>query len=314
MGRWARYLCWTYMTACAVSAVCAAQVAGPHAPAWQSQRAQQALAGQRADPIALPAGIRIIRDVRYGDDPLETFDVYVHDGVRTGPVIFMVHGGGWRRGDKAAPGVVQNKAAHWLSHGFVFVSVNYPLLPGTPPLAQARAVAKALAIAQRDASEWGADPNRFVLMGHSSGAHLISLISAEPALAMSQGARPWIGSVALDSAAYDVFSIMRTRHLHLYDEAFGSNPAVWTAVSPIAQLTSKIAPFLAVCSSRRADSCPQARTFVVKAKQLGTRADVLPEDLSHGQIDAQLGLGSDYTASVDAFLASLDPALMARLR
>jgi hypothetical protein len=41
---------------------------------------------------------------------------------------------------------------------------------------------------------------------------------------------------------------------------------------------------------------------------------VLPEDLSHAEINATLGEPSSYTTAVDRFLASLDPALATRLR
>jgi acetyl esterase/lipase len=229
------------------------------------------------------------------------------------PVIFMVHGGGWRRGDKAARGVVQNKVSHWGLRGIIVVSVDYPMLPDASPLQQARFVARALAAAQRDAPRWGGDPRKFVLMGHSAGAHLVSLISAEPALATDQGALPWLGTVALDSAAYDIATIMQAPHLRLYDEAFGNDPATWAAASPIVQLHARIAPFLAVCSSWRPESCGQADAFTAKARGLGARAAVLPEEMRHGAINAALGEPSAYTAAVDRFLASLDPALADRL-
>jgi acetyl esterase/lipase len=280
-----------------VAASLAASMACMAQPRWQQWRAAQ-----------IPAGITILRDVHYGDGAHETFDVYAPANARGAPVIFMVHGGAWRFGDKSARGVVQNKVAHWVPRGAVVVSVDYPMLPDTPPLQQARDLGRALAAAQRDAPRWGGDPRKFVLMGHSAGAHLVALISAEPALATSQGALPWLGTVALDSAAYNVATIMQARHLRLYDRAFGSDPAAWAAVSPIVQLQTEIAPFLAVCSSRRADSCRQALAFAAKARGLGVRVQVLPEDLSHGEIDATLGAPSAYTAAVDRFLAGLDPA------
>lgn len=281
---------------------------------WQQWRATHPpVVDRQVDPAQLPPGITIVRDVHYGDGPSETFDVYALRDARAAPVIFMVHGGGWRRGDKTARGVVQNKVAHWVPRGFILVSVDYPMLPDAAPSQQARAVASALAVAQRDASRWGGDPNRFVLMGHSAGAHLVSLISAEPALATSEGALPWLGTVALDSAAYDIATVMQGRHLRLYDDAFGNDPAVWTTLSPIVQLHAKVAPFLAVCSSRRADSCRQAEAFAAKARGFGARVEVLPEDMRHGEIDESLGEPSGYTTAVDRFLASLDQVLSMRL-
>lgn len=296
-----------------VSFAVLAQTRWQRARAMRTAHAGQSI-GEQVDAAQLPAGIKVVHDVRYGDGALQTFDAYVPEHAHAAPVIWMVHGGGWRIGDKAARGVVQNKVAHWVPRGIIVVSVNYPMLPEASPLQQARYVAMALAVAQRDAPQWGGDPHALVLMGHSAGAHLVSLISAEPDLAVSQGALPWLGTVALDSAAYNVASIMQTRHLRLYDDAFGSDPASWAAGSPIVQLQSKIAPFLAVCSSRRANSCTQANAFAVKARRFGTRVEVLPENLSHAEINRTLGQDSAYTSAVDEFLASLGPAIAERLR
>ena len=101
----------------------------------------------------------------------------------------------------------------------MLISVSYRMLP-TDPVEQARDVARALAAAQSRASEWGADREKFILMGHSAGAHLAMLVATARAIAGAAG--PWLGTVSLDSGALDVVSIMERRHLRLYDNAFGS--------------------------------------------------------------------------------------------
>jgi hypothetical protein len=111
--------------------------------------------------------------------------------------------------------------------------------------------------------------------------------------------------VFLDSAALDVPSVMTHRHLRLYDRAFGADPSTWAALSPLAVLSGPTAPVLAVCSSRRSESCPSADRFAARARALGGRTRVLREDLSHGEINATLGAPSDYTTQVDAFLDAL---------
>ncbi|MHB1059364.1 MAG: alpha/beta hydrolase [Rhodanobacter sp.] len=205
--------------------------------------------------------------------------------------------------------VVANKLARWLPRGFVVISVNYRMRPDTAPLQQAGDVARALAVAQGHAAGWGADARRFILMGHSAGAHLAALLGAEPGLATAQDAQPWLGTISLDGGSLDVVQTMQARHLSLFDEAFGANPADWRAASPYQQLHGRIAPFLAVCSSRRRDSCPQSHAFVDKARSLGNRASVLEEDMAHGEINRQLGQPSDYTLAVERFMRSLDPAV-----
>lgn len=269
------------------------------------------LAAAGAAALAQP-----LRDVAYGDDPRQRMDVYLPSGQlpdARAPVIFMVHGGAWMVGDKAARGVVQGKLARWLPRGLALVSVNYRLLPQADPLEQARDVARALAQAQRQAAGWGADGTRFILMGHSAGAHLVALLAASPALAVQAGAQPWLATVALDSAAMDVPLIMQVRHLRLYDRAFGTDRAFWTAASPYHQLTRPVAPMLLVCSTLRDDSCYQARRLQQRAAALGSPVSVLEQPLSHADINQRLGEEPAYTEAVEAFLRPLDPVLARRL-
>jgi arylformamidase len=277
----------------------------------RERMAERREARQGASSGALTAAQRPAHaDVAYGQDPSQTLDVYAPATATQGaPVIFMVHGGAWAMGDKASSHVVRHKAARWLPKGLLFISVNYRLLPEADPLEQARDVARALAFAQQQAAAWGGDAGRFVLMGHSAGAHLVSLLAAEPALAREQGARPWLGTVSLDSAAFDVPAIMKARHARLYDRAFGKDPNFWAAASPLHQLKQGQAPLLAVCSSRRDDACPQAQAFAAKATPLGMRVTVLPQDRSHAEINDDLGQPGAYTEAVEDFLRSLDPSL-----
>lgn len=270
-----------------------------------------------AAEAALPAGVQRIADVPYGSDPRQRMDVYVSTGLAASavraPVVFMVHGGGWRNGDKAMGRVVQEKVARWVPLGFVLISVNYRLLPDTPVAEQERDVQAALMAAQQHAPQWGADPGRFILMGHSAGAHLVALLNARAPQALREGAWPWLGTVSLDSAMMNVPARMRAPHLPLYDDAFGTDPAYWVALSPFHQWTTGAPPMQMVCSTQRADDpCQQSDAMARHVRTRGGRAEVLPQDLDHGEINAQLGLESDYTRAVETFMASLD-GVVARL-
>ncbi|MCI5069126.1 alpha/beta hydrolase [Acidovorax sp.] len=270
-----------------------------------------------AAEAALPAGVQRIADVPYGSDPRQRMDVYVPTGLAASavraPVIFMVHGGGWRHGDKAMGRVVQEKVARWVPLGFVLISVNYRLLPETPVAEQERDVQAALMAAQQRAPQWGADSGRFILMGHSAGAHLVALLNARAPQALREGAWPWLGTVSLDSAMMNVPARMRAPHLPLYDDAFGTDPAYWVALSPFHQWATGAPPMQMVCSTQRADDpCQQSDAMARHVRTRGGRAEVLPQDLGHGEINAQLGLESDYTRAVETFMASLD-GVVARL-
>lgn len=248
------------------------------------------------------------REYAYGTLVQQKLDVYQapHQASGLAPVIVMVHGGGWRHGDKRSPGLLENKWQHWGAQGTLLVSVNYRLLPETKPDGQVADVATALAWLQRELPALGGDPKRLILMGHSAGAHLITLLSASTALQQQFALQPWQLSVALDSAVYDIPTLMQARHLPLYDAAFGNQLSYWQQLSPLSQLQAGLAPFLAICSSQRRDgACQQAQTFVDKARSTGARAELLPVDLSHGEINHLLGGAGSYTSAVDALIGKL---------
>src|SRR5207244_9456839 len=80
---------------------------------------------------ALAAGARVQdvkRDIPYANPAheLQVLDVCSPKGAKDLPVVFWIHGGGWQAGDKKD---VQLKPQAFTDKGFVFVSINYRLLP-----------------------------------------------------------------------------------------------------------------------------------------------------------------------------------------
>jgi hypothetical protein len=62
-------------------------------------------------------------------------------------------------GNKDMRSVTEEKVTRWTPKGFLFVSINYPMiLDGSMAVDQARSVAKALAYVQSNAQQWGAIP------------------------------------------------------------------------------------------------------------------------------------------------------------
>lgn len=270
------------------------------------ERMMQRLQEKKAEeerPIDLQAILPGARKLTaaYGADPAQAVDVYVPPGaLRDAPVIVMVHGGAWKIGDKGNTGSVENKLRHWLPRGYVFVSVNYRMLPQAMAYAQAQDVAQALRWTQTHAADWGASDRKIILMGHSAGAHLVSLVSSKPDMV----GKPWAGTVVLDSAAMKISTTMAGRHPKFYDEAFGSDPAGWAQASPMDQWTPSAVPMFLVCSTKRPDKpCDDARAFQALAKRSGVPMPVLSRDLTHAEVNRALGLPGGYTDAVDGFIA-----------
>lgn len=250
----------------------------------------------------------VLRDVPYGPSRYQRMDIYLPDRIPDGgaPVIFFIHGGAWQYGDKTNSSVIGNKARHWSREGYIFISANTRLMPEADPLEQADDLARSIAFAQKNAGKWNANPELFVLIGHSAGAHLAALVSSDPAMLVKHGGRKPVGTVALDSGAYDITQIMRYPHYRFFDFVFGDRPDFWREASPLDQVKRGAVPMLLVCSEFRVESCGQAESFARKLKSVGTRAEVLPVRLTHGAINKRLGIRGDYTNAVDDFINSLE--------
>ena len=70
-------------------------------------------------------------------------------------------------------------------------------------------------------------------------------------------------------------------------------------------MKARMAPFMAVCSTKVAYSCAWAQDFVDQALGYGTNALMLSQDLDHGDINNNLGLPSDYTTQVSTFMSAV---------
>lgn len=254
-----------------------------------------------------PSTVKVLSDIPYGKDADHRLDVYMPADAKDAPVIFMIHGGAWSGGDKANKAEFENKVAHWVTKGFIFISTNYRTLPKIGPVGQAKDVETALLFSQQYVGKLGGSAEKFILMGHSSGAHLVSLVSSNYSTVTGNGITPWLGTVSLD-ISYDIVTrISGPNPSEFYQEKFGTDPDYVKKASPFYALTEKIPPFLAVCSTQSSDACIQAKDFLKKANSFGSQGELLATDLSHNEINSELGKVSCYTKTVDDFLKKLTP-------
>ena len=108
------------------------------------------------------------------DRPAErhgSVDLYLPDASGPRPAVVYVHGGEWTKGDKAE---VSFKPKFFTENGVVFVSTNYRLFPAAKHPAHASDVAAAVRWTVDHIAEYGGDPKKVVLMGHSAGCHLVT--------------------------------------------------------------------------------------------------------------------------------------------
>ena len=113
-------------------------------------------------------------DEAYGDEPGETLDVFPARAAGS-PVLVFVHGGYWRSLDKADHSFV---APAFVQAGAMVVVPNYALCPAVTIEQIALQTTRALAWVARNASRYGGDPQRIVVVGHSAGGHLAAMLLA----------------------------------------------------------------------------------------------------------------------------------------
>ena len=171
-------------------------------------------------------------------------------------MIFWIHGGGWQAGDKTS---VQAKPKAFTDKGFVFVSTNYRFLPNVDMGTIVRDIAKSIHWVHDHIAEYGGDPRRLLIMGHSAGAQLAALICTDDRYLKAEGLSLAIikGCVPVDGDTYDVPLMIETgaaRRKALgqpdpkfgHYEKFGSDPVKhrdFSAVNHVAR-DKGISPFL----------------------------------------------------------------------
>lgn len=245
-------------------------------------------------------------DIPYGLDGAQKYDVYLPASASNAPIIVMIHGGAWTSGDKQGEDVAEAKAGYFVAKGYIFVSLNYRLLPKSDPLIQAADVARGIANIQTNAAKWGGDKNKIVLMGAGAGGHLAALLSSNPSLASDQGASIWAGAVVLETAALNVPSLMSTSHDNVYDTAFGANLEFWEDSSPTHLVDSSGVPILVVCSTESGeDTCSKATAFKQAADAQGMNVTVSPQSVDPGQVNSRVGVSTSYTDTIENYIDSV---------
>ena len=140
----------------------------------------------------LPPGVKAEMDIVYAQQSeAQKLDLYLPTGNddTLRPALVVVHGGGWRSGDKQR-GQWQSIPARYASEGYVAISVNYRLTGEAPWPAQVEDVKAAVRWLRGHANEYRVDPERIGAYGNSAGAHLVSLLGLVKAADGLEGSGP----------------------------------------------------------------------------------------------------------------------------
>jgi acetyl esterase/lipase len=199
-------------------------------------------------------GVKVMRDVKYGNDARNVVDIFVSEtGAAGRPVLMFVHGGGMIRGNKRPPGSAfyDNIMVFAARHGMVGVNVEYRLAPQFPWPAGNEDLAAVVRLVGDKAADFGADPNRVFLMGHSAGATHVASYVSHPEFHGPKGSG--LAGAILSSGGYDFTKDEQSEGRIAY---FGGDPALLAQRSAVAGLIKTRIPFM--ISSAELDPPPIA--------------------------------------------------------
>ncbi|MCB1384344.1 MAG: alpha/beta hydrolase [Nitratireductor sp.] len=235
-------------------------------------------------------------------------DIYVPDSAKPrglfqirqkAPILLYVHGGGWVKGDTKR---IYSLPAYANARGYMLVSVSYRPVPKTNIDGQVDDVVRAINWTRANIARYGGDPKRIVIMGHSAGAHLVSMVGVKKL------AGPLRGIVANDVQAYDMvaYASIRGGIDGVYLSAFGQDPDNWVRWSPVtyARQSSGFPPFLVMYSnSHRPRRAIVSVAFAKELRRRGTRVTLFNgAHYTHGSIARTIGSSPEVTRALDSFL------------
>jgi acetyl esterase/lipase len=137
-----------------------------------------------ADADRAPAEIRQVKDLAYydgpGADPVKhKLDLYLPRDRKDFPVVFFVHGGAWRHGDRNFLGVYSTFGSFLARNGIGAAVTSYRLSPGVQHPEHIKDVARAFAWTHKHIADYGGRPDQLFVSGHSAGGHLVALLATD---------------------------------------------------------------------------------------------------------------------------------------
>lgn len=130
----------------------------------------------------------LARDVAYGDGRLR-LDVYTPKGASAAPVVFFIYGGSWQQGTTLGKENYKFVGQAFAAQGFVTIIPDYRVFPEVRFPGFIEDCAQAVRWGQDHVAQFGGDPQRMVLVGHSAGAYNAAMLVLAPSYLHDAGVR-----------------------------------------------------------------------------------------------------------------------------
>jgi triacylglycerol lipase len=193
-----------------------------------------------------PPGLAEYQDLPYGPDDRHRLDVFAPaaKSARAAPVVVFVPGGGYVGGAKSRAGIpfYQNVGYFFARNGAIGVTMNYRLAPRHPWPAGGEDVAAALRWVRKNIGEFGGDPGRVILFGHSAGGTHVAHYIFEESLQPPGGADGVVGAV-VQSGLFDPAGAPPAPNIEAY---FGKDRARWAERSLFGKLDGRKIPLFLI--------------------------------------------------------------------
>lgn len=227
-------------------------------PGYESAGAamQAVLAGQVPlvqTPREMPPGVVEKKDIEYGragDRPL-LLNLYLPEGpAKPVPVLLFIHGGGWRKGDRAD---YKYYTVYYAQRGYAAATISYRLSEEAKFPAAVEDAKCAVRWVRANAETYGFDDRHIAVIGGSAGGHIAMMAgytAGDPALEGNGGHADRSSAVQAVVNFYGPSDLTTEQakafpDVHTFLGAtFAENPAVYEQASPLAHVDSNSPPTL----------------------------------------------------------------------
>jgi acetyl esterase/lipase len=207
--------------------------------------------------------------VAYAAGPRHAMDIYLPaKGEGPAPVVVFFYGGSWRSGDRATYQFMGRSLA---ACGAIAVIPDYRVWPEIGFPGFLKDAAASVAAARATAAQYGGDPSRLFLMGHSAGAYIAAMLALDPAYLAAAGVdqRTALAGVVGISGPYDFLPLRDP----VLEEIFAP---VGPRTQPITYAANASAPMLLLTGATDTTVYPgNSERLAAKVREAGGRADVI---------------------------------------
>ncbi len=159
------------------------------------------------------------------------------------PIVVFFYGGAWQEGRRDWYAFAGRALAR---EGLIAVVPDYRVYPAVRYPVFVEDAARAVAFARAHAAEWGGDPNRIFLAGHSAGAHIAALLGTDARYLAAVGLRPRdLAGVIGIAGPYDFLPLVDRK----LQAIFGPE-STWPDSQPVNHVDGDEPPFLILHGER----------------------------------------------------------------